>query len=164
MVGWILKVAGRFFVHGITLLGAVALFFDFSPKISVSPYTSIDPLDPFSAPFIIANDGYMPLNAVSATCLLKDVEFEDLKIANTEVADIRMDLATQMAPAEKLTVKCRFRENLGIATVLKKADILIIIDYRPWLLPTTGQRQFRFEAAHLLNDSWEWLPLPVAKN
>lgn len=160
---WIGKGLGQFLVVGVTLLGAVTFLYDFSPKISVSPLQLIDPHDAFSAPFAVANDGYLSLNRTSSTCVLKIAKFETIQVIGVAVSQPQTDNTAEMGPGEKMTVKCRFRETIGVSEALKVADILISIEYKPWIWPATRKREFRFETARNSDGTWQWLPQPVSK-
>jgi hypothetical protein len=157
------------FVYGFALLGVVAVFYDFSPKISVSPYQLIDSHDAFSAPFVITNEGYLSIRQVTAQCHVKQAQFElEIHAKNVQISSSLYDIAERMLPAEKLTVKCRLREAIQALTThqlpgLIMADILIEIEYQPWLWYTKAQREFRFISARNFDGSWQWLPQPVNK-
>lgn len=151
-------------MNGMALLAAIALFFEFSPKIAVSLDQPLDLSDAFSSPFMVANDGYLPLNEVSARCALNQVDFARNRFKNIVVAS-HIDIAAEMLPGEKLTVKCRFRETIGVADsdTFENADISIAIEYRLWFWPNKRQREFRFISAHASDGSWHWLPQPISK-
>lgn len=148
------------------VLTFVGLFYDFSPKIAVSPYQPLELSDAFSSPFMIANDGYLSLRDVSATCILSQVDFTGLALKQGSVGS-RIDIAAEMLPGEKLTVKCRFRENIGVASsrTFENADISLLIDYRLrlWFWTFQKQRAFRFVSARASDGSWHWLPQPINK-
>ncbi len=164
MLSWILGRIGWLFVNGLALLGGVALFYDFAPKISVSAFPLLDASDAFSAPFVIANNGYLSIQHVSARCVLQKAEFEPhFSIEDVGVSTSRIDIAEKMLPGEQLTVKCRLRETIGRTPPLRNADIFIIIKFQPLLWYGTEQRQFRFNSAQNSDGSWQWLPQPTNK-
>lgn len=162
-VYWLGEKSVWLFWNGVGLAGALALFFEFSPRIAVSPEQPIDPSDAFSAPFVIANDGYLSLRKISAICSLQDVQLGTFSIQGIAVMGSKTDFAADMLPGEKFTVKCRFRENVTTSDPLARADILIIIHYRLRLWPLERDRAFRFESVKTSDGSWRWLPQPVNK-
>ena len=149
-------------MNGLTLLGAIALFFEFSPKIVVEPGQPLASSDAFSAPFIIANDGYLSLEKVSARCMLGRPEFEGhMEFQHINISS-GSDVAPDISPGEKLTVRCRLREAVRVGALLK-ADIGIIVTYKTLLWPFERARAFRFESAPVSDGSWRWLPQPLSK-
>lgn len=44
------------------------------PRLSVSNSSAIDPNDPFSTPFLISNDGYVPLFSVEFSLAIREVK------------------------------------------------------------------------------------------
>ena len=148
------------FVYGLAFLGGISVLYDFSPKISVSPYQLLDGSDPFSAPFIIANEGYLTLQNVSAICSLEDIQFQNKTQFNDFGVLGRTDVAAIISPGEKMTVKCRLTETFSVPSKLATADILIVVKYSSLWERT---RSFRFVTAKGADGSWHWLPQPINK-
>ena len=144
---------------GLALIGGISAFYDLSPQISLSPLQLLDTGDPFSAPFFVANEGYLPIEDVSAKCEIKLAHLEGATVKETKVYD-SIDVARKILPGEKFTVKCRFREEIGMGST-KDADIAIAIAYQPFFIPIERHRKFRFVTARGSDGAWQWLPQPI---
>jgi len=45
----------------------------FAPKVSVATLLALDPLDPFSTPFVLSNDGVLSIHSVEYACVINHV-------------------------------------------------------------------------------------------
>ena len=52
----------------LTVVGVLLAIPPFLPWISVSTETTLDPTDPFATPFIVYNEGYLPIYNVRVVC------------------------------------------------------------------------------------------------
>jgi hypothetical protein len=137
------------FVVGIPsiIAGIVA----FLPRISVTPTDPLNPADPFSAPFVVSNDGYIPLTDVQFACRPEKVNFgsrltltfgSETVIITPAVFNVgTLDLDS------KTTVPCALDEVMQvphpIAGPVTEAQITILISYRPlWLWRKVMESRF----------------------
>jgi hypothetical protein len=81
------RTLGRVIVYHWRLLGAASIVvgflagaFFFLPRVAVDPGSASDPSDPFSATFIVANTGMIPLENVSAAFAICWVTFRFRKL------------------------------------------------------------------------------------
>ena len=146
----------------LTVVGAIALFFDFSPNISVSPTDSTQPSDPFSTLFIISVAGNMPINDVFASCAL-DATFGTVRLENVGFENSKLDIAKEIQPGEGMTFPCRYRDMPLAASPLTSGDLYIVISYRQSYWPFKSIRSFRFQGQKAFDDSWRWVPQPLTK-
>lgn len=159
------------FIYGFAFIGLITSFYEFSPKIAVSAYQTLDSDDAFSAPFIVSNDGYLSIRLASVSCRLNDVLFKGISFGSGSgnfyvTADI--DVADSLAPSEKWTVKCRFphvyTDKGPLSKTLESADIQISISYQPYGLPLKLNREFRFQTMKTADGAWHWLPYPISNS
>lgn len=150
----------------VPVLGAIALLFDYSPKISVSTEQPLNPSNAFTAPFIVGLDGYLPIFKVSSTCVVNismenRINFRDIALGGGN------DIADKMLPGERLSAKCRFQEAVITPAKLIRADIRIVIKYKSCLAWHLGlneaEKEFRFVSVAKSDGSWHWLPQPIGK-
>ena len=111
------------------------------PKFSISPLSSLNPSDPFATPFEISNNGYIDLYDVRFLCSYKDVESIYGSKILTPGADEETtggftsdSLAVEhLDRGRKATITCPF--PFVLPGPISKADIRIVISFRPeWLL------------------------------
>ena len=150
-----------------TIMGTV---YAFAPKVSVSSGATLDPLDPFEAPFIISNESYLPISDVTFACKASKIQPSEFAEEVAKERDGKIPIldswsfgpgpryvATTFNPGEKRTFIC-----LSIAGLLKSpitsASIEISVTYRPaWILPKE-ERRFRFDTAMNKSGQLIWLP------
>ena len=144
------------------MAAAVALYFRFSPNISISPVSTFQSSDAFSVPFIISNNGYWDFHDVQTTCSLKDVQFKGIDLRNSAVRTEK-GAAHVLSPGEGLTVTCEMDHFLNAPDMkLQSADIGMVVTFRIFLYGKQT-RSFRFIAAQDRSNQWHWLPQPIAK-
>jgi hypothetical protein len=132
------------------------------PQILVSPQQQITKNDPFSAPFRVENVGYLPFRLTSLTCYLDHATFpHDIIMRNNVTAYQRKEVRLESQESE--TVQCP--PPVGLPFPPNYAEIVIVVEYRPLLLPftfrryfLTFRRYFRFLGEN--GDTWEWLSQP----
>lgn len=165
--GWDSLLTGmKYGSHVVGIAAAIALYFDYSPKISVSADEPLNPSNAFTAPFIVGNDGYFAIRRVSSTCIVDITMTNRVTFRNVAVGGLN-DIADKMSPGERLSVGCRFQEHVGTSAQLIRADIRIAIKYKSYikglLVGFDEEREFRFVSAPKPDGSWRWLPQPVSK-
>jgi hypothetical protein len=131
------------------------------PRMTVTPREALDPSRPFSVPFTIANDGYLSFRDVAFRCGIRDVRGTNgrrLSQFAAEDVDNRVGTVDPGAPA---TVSCNFVVGQLVAPFpVVSADITILVQYRPVLLPWARWRGFRFVTAETTDHRLVWLPQP----
>lgn len=152
------KLIGTF----LTVLGAIALFFDFSPSISVSQTGSTNPSEPFSTLFIVSVAGNMPINDVFVSCAL-NATFGTVRLEDIVMQNSKLDIAKELQPGEGMTFPCRYRDMPLTASPLTSGEMHIVISYRRSYWPFKSTRSFRFQAQKASGDSWYWVPQPLTK-
>jgi hypothetical protein len=149
------------YILGIFAIMAGAM--SFLPKISVTPSELLDPSNPFSAPFIISNEGVLPFHSVSYRVHIREVQSEDgaKVIIYKKGITISDFLISNISPGEKATTGVPF--PFKFQTRIKSADITFVVIYRPDWLPWHGEQRFRFGLAKKSNNSWTWLPRAMSE-
>lgn len=135
----------------------------FLPKISVTPSEPLDPSNPFSAPFIISNEGVLPFHSVSYRVHIREVQSEDgaKVIVYKKGITVSDFLISNINPGEKASTGIPF--PFAFQTPIKSADITFVVIYRPDWLPWHGEQRFRFGLAKKSNNSWTWLPRAMSE-
>lgn len=145
----------------VLLLSAVALFLQLAPRVTVSPAPSLDPSKPFNNPFVISNEGYLPIYDVTFRCRIREVRDEGNAriIAPRGTSD--MSVRPTLRVTEKSTIVCPFPFNFEHPLV--GADIEIIVEYRPAFLFWRSEQSFRFGTAKNAEGNLIWFSRSVSE-
>lgn len=145
------------------IVGFVAIFY---PRVSVSPSASfIDPKNTSIVPFVISNDGNIPITDVDGVISIKKIEFKDGRsfIGPDNFAGgllFTPNHAPHMKPGEKLTV---FSPLEAVGNGIVFADIAVSVQFK---LPITGtkmEKKFRFTTKDSKSKQLDWYPQPLSK-
>jgi len=131
----------------------------------VSQSQPLNPADPFSTPFIVADDGPLGINAIKFTCLLIDVEtvhqnrFIDVGLLSEALSVDGMD------PGEKATVPCVFRSFFGLSPSdpIAKGNVAMVVEFRPDFVPWRIRRKSRFMTLRASDGNLYWYPQPYSR-
>jgi len=136
------------------------------PRISVSNLEAIDVLDPFSTPFLISNDGYLPLYNVEFLVAIRRLErIGGGGITGTDDFQSKFTTPDFSAPIFRPTEKF----SLYAGRIVKAhnsvsfADIAIVIEFRPMLWPFRRSSQFRFVTQKGADGKLYWMARPVGE-
>lgn len=142
------------------VLGICVSLLSLSPNISVVPGQSFNPHDPLSTPFLITNDGLLPLHSVE---IFWGSNF--MRNPNLSVESLSLGYASPpikiIHRKEQKTFFCPpiFKWKVPI----NSADIIIRVLYRPDFLFWRQEMDFRFVAARDISGTVRWLPKPMAE-
>lgn len=136
----------------ITVLGFLFLVY---PRISVYPGESLDPHNPLKTPFIIKNDGYLPVRDIKYSLFLKDVHlkpgiyFKDLilKKASSQIPILRPNRSSIIS----------IKHHLATPKSVKSAEIYIDLSYKPYLIPYMFTEHIRFKTEMDTSGKYLWL-------
>jgi len=139
------------------IVGFVAIFY---PRISVSPASALDPQSTSLPPFIISNEGNIPINKVRGMTAIKKIELASgKKIVGKDNfsggVTLSANKASLMNPGEKLTVFSPFEFPNDY---VYSADIAISVSYVLPIVPIKMKKVFRF-----VTEKGNWFPQPVSK-
>jgi len=146
------KIIGATITLLVTLSGVLAYW----PLVAIDVGPSLDSDNPFSYPFIISNDGILPLFGVSVSCIFDKGKFEGgvLFENNRMVFENKLQI---MAPHQKTTAPCHRMFGLKGMTLIS-ASTTIAVSFYPALWPsrTSVSRSFRAELTD--GKGIVWLP------
>lgn len=141
---------------------AIALLTLF-PRITISNNVPIDPDDPFSTPFLISNEGYVPLFSVQFLMAIREVNRKGGGgIIGTPDFKTRFTAPDMKSTAFWPTDSYSFYAGriLRAHGSLESADIAIIVQYRPFLVPFKRERIFRFITQRGPDNRLYWMQRP----
>lgn len=151
---FLVKTWKAFFVI-ITVLVSLSGLLSFWPLISIEVGPQLDAGNSLSIPFIVSNDGSIPLFSVNVSCRFESVLFNDnTKLINSVAGPTkRMFL---LAPHEKTTGPCH--DQIYIVHPIKNGILTVEVSHYPfiWALKMTASRSFK---TIITSDSKTvWLP------
>jgi len=133
------------------------------PRLSVTPREALDPTKPFSVPFTVANDSYLPFDDVEFGCSVRELKTtanQTIEGGGT-LMDDAVSRVGRIYPGAPATVMCNFiTDKMFHLVPILKADIAIAVTYRPVFLPWARGRRFRFVTAETADHRLVWLPQP----
>jgi hypothetical protein len=145
-------------VAGIGVVIGIAI--SIYPRISVSPSPLLYPPDPFTARFVIANEGYLRINNVKCLCFYQNVLSENKVMWEKSIAPDELDIPT-IESGEKASFECS--RPPFTSTQIQRADIDISVSFKPSLIPWQIEKAFRFVGEPTADGSLHWFPQPLSK-
>jgi hypothetical protein len=139
-------------------LGIVTGYLALVPKVSVVQTLPLNPIDPFSTPFIVSNEGPFGINGIEIVCHLKYVESEHAHFNDFNVW--AYGLNQQLDPGQRDSADCIFSDVFGLphGDIVTTADITMKARFRPDFLPWKQNRYFRFVAQKGSDGHLYWFP------
>jgi hypothetical protein len=148
----------KFVVVLSVIVGLIAALLTFLPRLSMSSSESLDPSTPFSTPFVVSNDGLLSINDVTCYCLIRRVVIADrgdITVSNNIVYSDSLPVPN-LAPGEKTTVSCP--PLLPSEPRITRADMDIVLRFRPYGLPWYREKAFRFTTEIASDKRLHWYP------
>jgi hypothetical protein len=155
------------------ILGIVSGYYGLEQRISVSQGEPLDEQDPFSTPFIISNDGPLPIENIRYTCGIGHTSYKNgPQIKGAEnygtffiflpSTNGKMPMpgfgAIEMNPGERSTISsCAY----PFPKTIEGGDIGIVVSYRVGYTPIKQTRIFRFGTLPDANNKLHWFPYPL---
>jgi hypothetical protein len=144
----------------LTLLGT---YYTFSPKISVETGETANASNPFATPFLIRNDSLLGVYAIRLRTSIRNLQ---AKGSGDEMNEC--GTGTDVPPIPKLDsgestsffVSFPFR----MTSPVTRADVEIMVSYRPALLLSARSRRFRFTTVQTKDGNLHWVPKAVAEH
>ena len=148
------RVAWKSFGYLVLCLGFVTGYFALLPKVAIVQSEPLDQDVPFSAPFIVSNDGPLAVNSVVAQCLLLDIEGPNLNLNHTLLQNPTLT-KERLEVGERAVITC----TLPVYPQhLTKGDIAIRVTVRPDWTFWKITRTYRFIALNDPSGRSHWFP------
>jgi hypothetical protein len=149
----------------ITLLGLLALI----PRPTVSPADYLDKNNPFVCTFTIANNSPMTLRHVTARVLVGNVSMGVSADKPPNKADYLGSGGFvypewqdhNLETDEKFTITTEHLFRPAPGAHFGTADIAIAVSFKPWFLPITREKVFRFVSHKQTDGSFIWYSAPL---
>jgi hypothetical protein len=158
-----------FWKIGVPVLGLLFGAVPMLSRPSAMPSDNPTPNDPLSAPFLVANDGYLTMNSSDFVCWINDL----VGAGSTEIRESYMGgyPLGDIGPNGKTTATCALIDMDSQAKFFefdpkerfKRADITVIVRFRPDFWPWFRTKEFRFLGIAGDDHVIHWLPMSGGK-
>ena|GEM_PF-5605342 len=142
------------------LLSILGFAFVAWPRLSVIPGEVFDKRNPLHTPFILRNDGYLPLSDIKFICFLRNatlsgsnkpfVENVGFSLANTRISRLGANESASIT----------FDRIIGQVVDFASADIDVLVTYRPFLMPFKTSDSQGFKTKENYNGELVWILAP----
>ena len=151
----LLKKSWQIFLGVAAILGLFATLYAINPKIIVAPIERMEANNPLSTLFSVLNDGLLPIYSVKFDCATNDIENEtNHRVAGFVLSFPNTDRA-KLSPGDSATIKCGIGD---FGPKLRKAEIELIISFRPAYWPFKITRYFPFAGINSKDGKLFWFP------
>jgi hypothetical protein len=145
-----------------TLLTIVAFYLSYIvPKLSVDTSGSLQAANPLATVFYLSNDGTLPVHNILAAC--GEVQFKAGNYQVISEPDARFifpeSKAEILSPGHKMSLPCSHLFGVAEPATITRAEITIIVDYRPDWVPWRKTARFPWKAEKT-ETGWIWKSLP----
>jgi hypothetical protein len=143
-----------------TSLGIASGYLSLVPKVTFEQNQPLDPLDPFSTPFVASNDGPLGINDVQFDCWSENLNsLKKSHVGHIHIRNPRRNLEG-MEVGEKTTIPCEFSAAFELKSdnPLVGADIVLRTDFRPDFVFWHTYRDFRFRTLKGSDGRLYWYP------
>jgi len=150
----ILSPTGKLAAAIALILTVAGSYFSFSPKIFVEASYPMETKNLFTTPFVISNDGVLPVHSVSYHIIIRRAVNE---IGGTVIAN----KGKGMQPTEYLVpiLQAGEKATTGIPSPfgnIVSGDIDFVVSYRPSFIPWTQEKIFRFGSSKESDGKLVW--------
>jgi hypothetical protein len=158
---------GKLLIGLATVVGTLAALLALFPRLTISNESALDPNDPFSTPFHIVNDGYVPLFAVRFFLFVSDAKTSAGQfIRQTTFMNSKFkipifwpsDAYDYYAGNEIGQIERGAFIEFNHPWV--SADMTIIVQYHPFAIPFNRRRAVRFITQTGPDNKLHWMQRP----
>jgi hypothetical protein len=160
----------KFLIAGIGIVASLLAFVALIPRVSVPvPSAAADPNNILSSSFEITNTGHVPLNDVSVKIAAGYIYSTKtgngihgiLKGNGAPKFNITFELKSAQHHHLGLDDKITINPESNLTGFVDQADIAIIVEYQPWVIPIRREKYFRFIAMKDWQGNTYWRSWPV---
>jgi hypothetical protein len=149
------------------LAGGTAAAVMYLPGVTVDPEGPVDPSNPYPIAFAISDANFIPLNNVNAYLVICYAAAAPAPPAQACPLPYKTRLFKAGWRDHSLSADRQFTivlDDFLRFTAPDKfggADISIVVEYQPWLIPIREEKEFRFATEPRIDGKLEWISRPV---
>jgi hypothetical protein len=134
------------------------------PRVSVYPDKTLNPDDPFQTPFILENNGYLPIHDIHYSLSLENIGFGQGNTLPHAYSGIDETSIPRLAHGRSSTIPLKsfidlLRQSFGIflpPKAITSAEIYIDVSYRSYLIPYNFTDHVGFKAGISSSGNYVW--------
>lgn len=134
------------------LLALAGLLYQFRPDVSVEPYTTTDPKDPFQTLFKVTNDWTFKISNVNYVFMIDHMS-SHFELQHVIATTFPLFKDINLAPKESTTTQIRFP---GVPGVIQELAASVLVGYEPFPF-WKRERRFCFDAKKDAEQNFRWL-------
>jgi hypothetical protein len=145
------------------VLGIIVSFLSLTPNIAVSTSQSLDPKDPLATPFVITNNGLLPIHSVEILFGINTITTPppwNQTVKNLSLGYAKPPLAVLDAHEPK-TFWCP--QAIKFPVPINLGDIAILVSYRPTFLFWRKKAERRFVTEKSQDGTIYWYSKPLSE-
>ena len=151
------KILKKFFSVLMVIITIASFIFFIYPRISLFPGNSLNRYKPFETPFIIKNDGYLPIYKIRYTVAVEELELLDgNKFIDCSVTTEAIIEKINPNKTSALFIDKTFVLNPGDVKYLR---MYIKIEYYPFLSPFPFSEDIRFKTELNIDGEFYWFEI-----
>lgn len=151
-----LRLAKRTLVRAFSAVAVVSGLLALAyPRLTVAAQPLLNPSDPFSAPFVVSNDGYIPLTDVVISCVIDRIRgAADVDGSISRPPERQID---RLGVGERTSTAC----PAPVVAPIESADVLISVQFSPARIAYPMTWEYRFVGQPDGIGGWTWQQQPV---
>ena len=137
------------------IIAPILLIYSLLPDISIVPSASLEPNNPFSAPFSIVNASKFDIHKVTVSFIFDDMSATTVrtKLIMKDSSIIEQEVDT-IESGKSITKFVRINMPSG---KLEKANIQVEVKYKYWILPKIFTYSRKYSSFQASNNTVTWL-------
>lgn len=144
------------------VLGLAGLILNYIPKLSVSVAGSLQSVNPMASVFALSNDGLLPVRDLFVVCGTPQLDAGQYKFQSGPgggfiFPDSRAEV---LSPGHTMALPCGHIFGVADPSSITKAEITIVVRYRPDFLFWHKTANFNWKAEKTLDGTWIWKSTP----
>jgi hypothetical protein len=138
------------------------------PGVTVEPDGAVDPSNPYPISFTISDANFIPLNKVNAylvICYAIAAPVPPAPVCEPPFKTRKFKAAWRdhsLSGGRQFTIVLDDFLRFAPPAKFGGADISIIVEYQPWLLPLRQEKEFRFATEPRIDGKLDWVSSQVA--
>lgn len=144
-------------------VGAIAVLTSlwfFYPRISIEPTEPLNPSNPFTVPFRVANQGNLPIYPLVTSCAIHAVRTSSMNMTNGVMIPTERIIG-RLGSGDADVATCPIQGNRGSALsgggALISADISVSVSFRQLVWPFRVDVSRRFATAPEVGGELRWI-------
>ena len=145
------------------LLAISGTYYTLNPKLTITATGALDPLNPYSTPFVIKNESVLPLYDIDPEWHYRTMSSENNSGLNNSKFINNIVPVPTLSPGESTSIFMpTFIHFGGKAGRVKYIDVSVTVKFRPFI-PVPMSKGFRFVTVRTSDKAFHWLSKAISE-